>query len=425
MSGEGSTILIPGQRIQYKGERGTVRYVGPIEGQGVANWVGVEWDNVARGKHDGAYGEKRYFSCKPGSGSFIKSEKLGNGGRRTLVEAVLKRYTQDALDTSFRQSTVRVGGELISIEERDEDLKRRAALASIETIDASSMGVCAIDRNIEWSDLLPKLRHLRIANVLVDNVHEISTLLSEFDHLQTLDASKNVLGLAKNNEIKEECASSHPLEELVLNGSPLTWDGVFHVISHTPSLKSLRLHNCGLKSLTRIDLCTRLPALRTVDLDRNNLSWNDIFSQIAKLPNLEEAYLSSNNLPDCTPPDTDCFLKTRILSLASNDLQGWKIVSWLNSLHSLTNLRIRGNPISSANEDLDLRLTWRMRVIGRISHIKVLDGSTISSDERLISEKRYTSDEILRALKSNPATVSVIHPRAEELRAAFGDNIQG
>ena len=52
-----------GQRLSYAGERCTVRYVGSVAGtQG--EWLGVEWDDVTRGKHAGIHSGVQYFECK-------------------------------------------------------------------------------------------------------------------------------------------------------------------------------------------------------------------------------------------------------------------------------------------------------------------------------------------------------------------------
>ncbi len=62
-----STMVLPddlaaGVRLQIGRDRATVRYVGPVDGQ-VGEWVGLEWDDPARGKHDGSTGGKQYFVC--------------------------------------------------------------------------------------------------------------------------------------------------------------------------------------------------------------------------------------------------------------------------------------------------------------------------------------------------------------------------
>lgn len=51
-----------GQRLQIGSERATVRYIDTVDGQS-GRWVGLEWDNEARGKHDGSVNGRRYFQC--------------------------------------------------------------------------------------------------------------------------------------------------------------------------------------------------------------------------------------------------------------------------------------------------------------------------------------------------------------------------
>jgi tubulin-specific chaperone E len=52
-----------GQRISYDGALCTVRFVGEVSGT-TGTWLGVEWDDSARGKHDGCHKGVRYFTCK-------------------------------------------------------------------------------------------------------------------------------------------------------------------------------------------------------------------------------------------------------------------------------------------------------------------------------------------------------------------------
>jgi dynactin complex subunit len=66
-----------GTRLQVDKHSATVRYVGEVAGQeGI--WVGLEWDDASRGKHNGSYKEKDYFSClgNRASGSFVRQNKL-------------------------------------------------------------------------------------------------------------------------------------------------------------------------------------------------------------------------------------------------------------------------------------------------------------------------------------------------------------
>ncbi|GLD71275.1 tubulin-specific chaperone E isoform X1 [Lates japonicus] len=61
-----------GRRVSCGGERATVRYVGPVPPT-AGLWLGVEWDNPDRGKHDGSHEGVQYFTCRhTKGGSFVR-----------------------------------------------------------------------------------------------------------------------------------------------------------------------------------------------------------------------------------------------------------------------------------------------------------------------------------------------------------------
>lgn len=62
MASDPSTVQV-GDRLSYDGAPCTVRYVGAVKGTS-GSWLGVEWDDPARGKHDGSHKGDRYFTCK-------------------------------------------------------------------------------------------------------------------------------------------------------------------------------------------------------------------------------------------------------------------------------------------------------------------------------------------------------------------------
>lgn len=57
-----SASVYIGQRRSFDGASCTVRYVGKVQGT-TGEWLGVEWDDPARGKHSGEHGGVRYFTC--------------------------------------------------------------------------------------------------------------------------------------------------------------------------------------------------------------------------------------------------------------------------------------------------------------------------------------------------------------------------
>jgi len=53
---------IVGARICLNSHLGTVRFIGQVDNT-TGTWIGVEWDDPTRGRHDGCKDGKRYFSC--------------------------------------------------------------------------------------------------------------------------------------------------------------------------------------------------------------------------------------------------------------------------------------------------------------------------------------------------------------------------
>lgn len=63
------------KRIMIKdGFSGIVRYIGGVEGK-AGEWVGIELDSAV-GSNDGSYCGRRYFTCPPRYGVFIRTQRL-------------------------------------------------------------------------------------------------------------------------------------------------------------------------------------------------------------------------------------------------------------------------------------------------------------------------------------------------------------
>ncbi|RMC12757.1 hypothetical protein DUI87_10282 [Hirundo rustica rustica] len=79
-----------GRRVSCGTNYGTVRYVGSVS-RTAGIWLGVEWDDPQRGKHDGSYEGTQYFKCRhPKGGSFIRPNKANFGV--DFLSAVKDRY---------------------------------------------------------------------------------------------------------------------------------------------------------------------------------------------------------------------------------------------------------------------------------------------------------------------------------------------
>ena len=58
-----SEKFYPGRRLSYDGSLCTVRYFGSVA-KTKGDWIGLEWDDPLRGKHNGSHQGVEYFKCE-------------------------------------------------------------------------------------------------------------------------------------------------------------------------------------------------------------------------------------------------------------------------------------------------------------------------------------------------------------------------
>ena len=96
-----------------RGKLGSIRFLGKLRNNpkaGDAQWLGIEWDEMGAGKHNGTVDGETYFACEfhvcePefASGqtnccSFIRYGKIEIGGI-SFREAIMERYKPDNMMT--------------------------------------------------------------------------------------------------------------------------------------------------------------------------------------------------------------------------------------------------------------------------------------------------------------------------------------
>lgn len=145
----GCRVLLGGQHLA------TVRYVGPIDGQQDI-WVGIEYDEPGRGKHDGSHGDRRYFECAhgPTAGSFVRLAKLLEAADlgRTLAAAAAERYAVGAAAEPLFVATAgnrRVAVELVAPEASSRRASGGGGVAAVlaahriaAVVSAAKVGAC-------------------------------------------------------------------------------------------------------------------------------------------------------------------------------------------------------------------------------------------------------------------------------------------
>ena len=442
-----------GDRVRSEGSAATVRYVGAVEGQDAKKvWVGVEWDEPGRGKHDGTAGGTRYFACPPGQGSFLKERKVD--GKESLAGHLVYRYCGggsggDAADTRRSRAVVidprsQVQARFVGMEElasQQSDLKKLVRVALLD----AGISCLSWPGRPTVAELAPNIEELDLAGNLLTDWRSVEELGAQLPNLRSLDLRGNRL------QVPECTAGARfgQLRVLVLNSTRMTWPDAVSCSRQIPLLRELHMAKNQLTSLSAgCDLPDAFPSLDYLDLDSNEISeWSEV-RRLAHLPCLKKLTMSSNQLLDITmePPTASShgvpFSSLQCLSVDSNALGkvvrpateggGWAPIVALSHLPALSNLRCIGNPLF---DGLDAAVA-RNLVIGRLPQVATLygnpkdgsgfftlDGSAVLITDRVMAEKVYLRQchTEMHAGGTTAEAVAVCHPRFAALNALYED----
>lgn len=292
--------------------RGTVRYIGPVAAAKSAAdiWLGVEWDDATRGKHDGSCLDSsgntvRHFQCPPGAGSFVKPNKLRFG--KSFVEALRERYV--GLDAPEE-----VPGDIVP--------------------DAFVLTSSGVQKSIEFvgEHKIRKRQQIDVLNKITMRNCSVSTAGGDFGattrHFIELDLQENLLS---------------------------SWSQVGAIAAQLPLLSSLLLHGNRLEpllpSVLAVVPATCFDSLRVLALNGCGLrSWKEVVLLESRLPKVEELYLAANNFADLARPSIaePQFQQLKILDIASCNIESWEQVLSFASWPLLEEIVLDGNPLPGA-----------------------------------------------------------------------------
>jgi len=274
-----------------------------------------------------------------------------------------------------------IGAGFVEVVGLDKVNKQQSQVKQLRTVSVRRMGV----RGGETCDLgaeLPSLRDLDLSDTLVTHWTELATIITKLK-LYTVDLSGNLIDISS---LSDSTPTMTTLKHLILGNmlySGYTWSNILSVVSKTPSLTILQVHNNNLTDIPAFDI-TVLKNVTEIDLDGNNISdWSSVDS-LSQLPNLQHLRLNGNKLSSITiRPGT--FSRLESLQLTDNSINSWRDVGQLDKLN-LSQLRFRNNPIISSCKDEEVA---RQMTIARISSLKTLNASIINSSERRWAEIDY------------------------------------
>lgn len=389
------------------GARATVRFAGAVAGT-EGEWLGVEWDDAARGKHGGEHEGVRYFEvdgAREGAehcASFVRARKLQPP--RTFSQALRDKYaSEEELDADVTggpaMSVQTTSGATIGVELVGEGALRseQGQLACLSRVFLEGAPVSGPGPTGEAGALAPALEEIDVSGALLCNWSAAAALVAEFPKLRALHLNRARLGSAVGDA--DALAPFAKLSVLSLNACALCWADAVALGRAIPALKELHLSANGIKALESdgggaADASDAFRCLTLLNLDDNALAdWAQLAAVVGGAPALERLQLSANAIAAVSYPGAGSadgeFSALKTLILGGNKLDAWESVDALARFPALEELRLSGNPLFGGSGSAVSTLNARLGVIARMASLRHLNGSEVRPTERRDAELRY------------------------------------
>ncbi|KAJ4271786.1 hypothetical protein NW762_000492 [Fusarium torreyae] len=424
-----------GQRISYDGALCTVRSIGEVSGT-TGTWLGVEWDDSARGKHDGCHKGVRYFTCKsksPTAASFVRPSRPADPPRHFL-EAVNHRYASEYTLPDGR----RAAEEIIFFGKRAEEIgfekirHKQANIGELAVVILEDLQVASARADDESEGIIaktcPKITQLDLSRNLFDRLDPVFDICRELPnvHHLTLNGNRfqNVLDDQSNGVINN-------VKELSLEETMLSWEEVCHIATKCRSLAALDAGSNQFQTLPTLNYGSLTSTLTSINLEINDFTSFVDISTLTALTSLRNIHLKGNNISTIAPEGTEgpIFSQTvQYLDVSYNNIQSWTFVDQLpKHFPGLIGLRIGHNPFYDA-ADADAKASSseesHMFTVARLASLKSLNFSQVTPADRTNAEMFYLS-RITKQLAAVPedaeGEVLALHPRYADLCKIYGE----
>ncbi|KAG6833649.1 hypothetical protein H0H87_002845 [Tephrocybe sp. NHM501043] len=348
--------MSPPSRISLAGYLGTVRYTGPVEGTS-GTWLGIEWDDPNRGKHDGVKDGIRYFTCcVPNSGSFVRPSSNVSYGQ-SFLEALTTKYIETPHGSASQEQVIlgsSQGNIVVEAVNLDKIRGKLADLSRLREVSLDGLDVATCDAPGMIQQTCPSIRGLDLSRSLLPDWDVVASVARDLPVLKRLCLNQNRLLPATSAGIMKSAFLN--LTELQLNGTMMPWSELQNATAAMPKLEVIEM---GYNSLTYLHTADECPpvnnTVRVINLDGNSCSdWVHIWKSIQHYTLIQ------------TWSDVDA------------------LSSWCPGIEALT---LSGNPLTSQTQARHSRPF----TISKIPTLEVLDGAEISHRERIDSELLYLS----------------------------------
>ncbi|CAN0301222.1 unnamed protein product [Pylaiella littoralis] len=342
--------------VDGNGFRATVRYVGPVctAKDPTSLWIGVEFDDAGRGKHDGAVQKPdgstlRYFTCgNGGSGSFLKQGKFSVG--IPMAEALRQQYVdmnapllapENLLPDAYA-STSKGGKKAIEFY-GESKIRRRQ---QVDTLHHCTLRECGISKAGELSVLSEaagSFVHVDLKANLLSDWQEVGLIASQMPLLEILSVGSNRFRTPEEVPSSLESGACDHLRVLEVTSCGITsWSQVAMLGEWAPSLEELYAADNSVSDVVNVVAASTsgntkvegFRRLKSLDLSETGLtSWEQV-ACFSALPVLATLLLNHNRVTDVvdmtststsTATSTSAPVAAKSPGPASGDqVEGWR-----------------------------------------------------------------------------------------------------
>jgi tubulin-specific chaperone E len=190
------TSQYPGKRLSFNNALCTVRYCGPLPGQN-GDWLGVEWDDPDRGKHDGLYKGKRLFdtlSPSPICASFIRATRIPDEPR-SFLQALRYKYAEDDLEQAAIDpiESIQISGKVVEEVGFEKIRNQQAVLNELKIVLLDGLRICGagVEAAVETlqegiANTCPNIAELDLSRNLFEHWNDIADICAPLKKLRVL-----------------------------------------------------------------------------------------------------------------------------------------------------------------------------------------------------------------------------------------------
>uniref|UniRef100_A0A1B0DGZ3 Tubulin-specific chaperone E n=1 Tax=Phlebotomus papatasi TaxID=29031 RepID=A0A1B0DGZ3_PHLPP len=320
-------------RIKVNSDYGTVKFFGEIKGYS-GLWVGVEWDDSRRGKHNGCVNEIQLYDS---SGKIVPFDSLAG--------AIEKRYVLNIgnpLDENLMQQVKEnVKASIFEFVGAEKIMKKQSHVELLEDISV------ACSNTQTAGDLMPfcNLVTVNLSATLIWNWRIVADIASQLPRLSYLNLSQNRLVLPSDLDISDLEPSFRHVKDINLSDCGLnSFKDILQTARLFPWIEYLSLQNNNISTLAVPDCNLVFKNLLNLDLHMNKLSNFDEILKLGNIQSLEVLLLMHNglrriHLPDCEPTQhLDIFPNLLEINLKNNPIENE--VETFNELDKLQHLSV-------------------------------------------------------------------------------------